>query len=110
MRFVFRNTLLIIITALFSLFSQLSTAQDTPAEKERGFGFRGAGISAGWYNPSMDYWNNNYFKDHGWEGSFGGAPFFGAFLELSLYKNLYLRGAGSFWNQKVISGDRKSVV
>lgn len=110
MRLVFRNTLLLIfLTALLCLLPQLITAQNTATEKEvSGFGFRGAGISAGWYKPSNDYWNNNYFKDHGWENSFSGTGFYGAFIELSLYRNLYLRGAGSLWSQKVNSGTVKT--
>jgi len=69
------------------------------------FGIRMAGITAGWYNPSMDYWNDTYFKEKGWENSFSGAVYLGAFLDVYVIDDFRARIGYSYWKETVKSGE-----
>ena len=68
------------------------------------FGFRSAGVSIGWYNPGMDYWNSTYFPDHQWENRFHGSFSYSVFGELRLIQSLQVKLSGSFYTENVKSG------
>ena len=66
---------------------------------------RSAGISLGWYWPSMSYWNSTYFPEQQWTGKFTGNALLGAFLEFRLYRDLRARLGCDYWKETVHSGD-----
>ena len=86
-----------------SLFTSLHAQNEDTAQTS--FGIRMAGVTAGWYNPSMDYWNDTYFKDNGWENSFSGAAYYGAFIEVNVIKDLRARVGYNYWKETVKSGE-----
>jgi hypothetical protein len=96
-----------ILILLFLSFSEFTAAQEDPVSaesKKTGFGIRSLGISLGWYNPSMDYWNKEYFSDMKWENKFRGSMIYTGYLELNIIRNLRLKASGSYWTEKVSSG------
>jgi len=80
-------------------------AQEEANTTQQTFGIRTAGITTGWYNPSMDYWNDTYFKDNDWENDFKGSIYYGAFFEVNIIKNLRARIGYTYWKETVKSGD-----
>ena len=94
---------------LFLSVSQLIFAQDSVSVKKSDFGFRSAGITVGWYNPSMDYWNKEYFADttRPWGTTFKGSYVYTGFIELNIIKNLRVKASGTYWTEKVSSGEIK---
>lgn len=92
----------------FTLFSAVVSAQDSDgALNNKGFGFRSAGVNLGWYNPSMSYWNDEYFPAGKWENSFKGAMIYTGFLEISVIRDLRIKASGSYWTARVNSGPIK---
>ena len=96
---------LVLLLPFASLHAQENSEQ--PHSENSGFGFRAAGINIGWYNPSMNYWNDTYFQDHQWSEKFKGAMIYTGFLELNIIKNLRLGLSGSYWTERVSSGEVK---
>ena len=92
--------------------NQLVSAQDSVQELKTKFGIRAIGISLGWYNPSMDYWNSTYFagitfsdpSGHIWENKFIGSFSYSAYVEFNIVNNLRLKASGTYWTEKVKSG------
>ncbi|MCX6276672.1 MAG: hypothetical protein NT004_01080 [Bacteroidetes bacterium] len=96
-----------LILGLIVFFSSKQTvsSQESAQSNKTGFSFRSAGVSAGWYKPAMEYWNSTYFTDHYWENKFNGAFSYSIFFELNLINNLRLKTSGTYWNEKVKSGE-----
>jgi outer membrane protein W len=89
----------------FLLLPFVVSAQDSGGnENGNVFGFRSAGVNLGWYNPSMDYWNDQYFPAGKWENSFKGAMIYTGFIEINIIKNLRVKASGAYWMEKVGSG------
>jgi opacity protein-like surface antigen len=103
----FRNFLVLGFLLVFSLEQNLQ-AQNTAGSDSgsAAFGFRSAGISIGWYKPSMNFWNDTYFADTArlWENTFKGNLFYSGFIELNIIKNLRVKASGSYWTETVKSG------
>lgn len=104
-----KNTLKISLTGIcfmvLGIFTPLQAQEAADQATQTSFGIRNAGLTAGWYNPSMDYWNDTYFKENGWENSFKGSVFFGARFEVNIIQNLRARAGYTFWRESVKSGE-----
>jgi hypothetical protein len=62
------------------------------------FSLSNAGLSIGWYNPSMDYWKDSSgFKD----ADFKGAIDVNAFLDLRLVNNFHGKIGLGYWQESV---------
>ncbi len=64
------------------------------------FNFHSAGVNIGWYNPSMDYWNESSTFSLG-EEEFGGAFTAGVNLQYSVIYPLHVRLEGSYWSDSI---------
>jgi hypothetical protein len=53
----------------------------------------------------MNYWNDTYFKDNGWDNKFIGSVYYGAFFEVNIIKNFRARVGFSYWKETVKSGE-----
>ena len=96
--------LFIVIIGLFVFFNHCNVyGQDE--DNNSAFRIYSADISIGYYNPSMDYWNNEYFKEMKWENKFTGNITFAGDISLLLLKNTCLTIGYSYWNEKVKSGN-----
>jgi len=84
--------------------TSVSAQETNDTEQQTTFGVHSAGIQIGWYKSSMDYWNDNYFKDNNWANKFEGSFYYGAFLDLNIIKNLRFRTGFSYWKESVESG------
>ena len=107
----------IAILLLCGLFTQ-ATAQETITEtetetetipvqtkKRAKFGIRNLGFHIEYYQPSLEYWNDTYFENEGWEGRFTGGFNYGVFLNFQLTRSLRIRTGFSNWSQTVKSGN-----
>lgn len=86
----------LVILLSFGLFIPNGIAQESVSTKESSFTSNSAGISLGWYNPSLDYWkesDNSEFKD----ADFNGAIFVKGFYERQIVKNLNLQIGLGYW-------------
>ena len=86
--------LVFIVTIVFCI--ENVVAQEV--EKKSSFSINAAGLSLGWYNPSLDYWKeNSEFKD----ASFGGAIHVRGFLDFRIVKNLHGQIGIGYWQSSV---------
>lgn len=58
-------------------------------------------ISAGWYKPSMKYWNNTFLPNANTADRFQGDLLFSGNISLDLPLNLGARAGVWYWNQEV---------
>jgi hypothetical protein len=98
-------SLTVICFMVFGILTLLQAQEAINTAQQTNFGIRAAGVSAGWYNPSMDYWNDTYFKDNGWDNKFKGSAYYGAFFEVNVIKDLRARVGFSYWKETVKSGE-----
>ena len=98
-------SLLVLCFLICGIFTHVSGQETTGTEQQTNFGIRSAGVQFGWYNPSMDYWNDTYFKNNKWENKFNGSFYYGAFFELNIIKNLRARAGTFYWKETVVSGE-----
>lgn len=98
-------SLLVVCFLVCGIFTHVSAQETTGTEQQTTFGIRSVGIQIGWYNPSMDYWNDTYFKNNKWENKFKGSIYYGAFFELNIINNLRARAGFSYWKETVKSGE-----
>jgi opacity protein-like surface antigen len=96
---------LIVCLLVCGILTNVSAQETKATAKQTTFGIRSAGINIGWYNPSLDYWNDTYFKDNNWENSFDGSMYYGAYLHVNIIKELGVRAGLSYWKETVKSGD-----
>jgi hypothetical protein len=88
---IFYSKVLIIFICI-GLCSAGSKAQDNA--KKSTFGPSAVGISLGWYNPSLDYWQeNSMFKD----ASFNGAISVNGFYDFEIIKDLHGQIGLGYW-------------
>ena len=81
----------LIIIFLSSL--NVLNAQEEPSFK---MGFSSAGLSMGWYNPSLDYWkDDSLFMNASYNGAFNVK----AFTDISLTKTLAVQVGIGYWQQ-----------
>jgi opacity protein-like surface antigen len=102
--FAFAALFLLLLLPFASLHAQESEQTDG---ENSSFGFRAAGVNVGWYNPSMSYWNDTYFPDQQWSAKFKGNLIYTGFLEINVIRNLRLGFSGSYWTERVNSGEIK---
>lgn len=84
----------IIIASVFFFFAGFAAGQEPVTESQATS--NSAGISIGWYNPSLDYWkesDNSEFRD----ADFNGAIFVKGFYERQIVKNLNLQIGLGYW-------------
>jgi Outer membrane protein beta-barrel domain len=98
-------SLMLISFLVCSIFSNVSAQETTGTTQQTNFGIRAAGMQIGWYNPSMDYWNDTYFKNNNWDNDFKGSMFYGAYFELNIINHLSARTGFSYWKETVKSGE-----
>ena len=98
------KTNIITITFLFLMIALTSTAQDEEvADSVRsGFGIHSVNLTASFYQPQMDYWNDTYLPFVGITETFGGNLAFGGNITFSLPANLRVRTGVSVWSGEVI--------
>lgn len=94
---------LIVICLLVCSIKTNVSAQETRDTEEQTFGIQSAGIQVGWYNASMHYWNDTYFKNNNWKNKFEGSMEYGAFLKLHIINNLSVRTSFTYWKECVES-------
>lgn len=96
---------IISITFLFLLTATVSLAQDQneiPAESiKSGFAIHSVNITAGYYSPEMDYWNDSYLTSKGITETFGGNLAVGANITFLLPANFRTRVGASIWSGEV---------
>jgi outer membrane protein W len=97
--------LLVICFLLCGILASVSAQETTGSAQQTNFGIRAAGMQIGWYNPSMDYWNDTYFKNNNWDNDFKGSMFYGAYFELNIINHLSARTGFSYWKETVKSGE-----
>lgn len=71
---------------------------------EKTYGIHKINLTLGWYNPSMEYWND-YFKENQWANKFNGSVYYGGGFELNIIKNIDVRTGISSWKETVESGE-----
>lgn len=98
-------SLMVICLLVCGTFTNVSAQETTDTEQQTIFGIRSVGVQIGWYNPSMDYWNDPYFKDNNWGNKFEGSFYYGVFLDLNIINNLRVRTGFSYWKETVESGE-----
>ena len=87
---------LFVITLFIFFCTEIITGQE--ANEKSSFSINSVGISLGWYNPSLDYWQeNSEFKD----ASFSGAIDVKGFLDLQIIKNLHGQIGIGYWQSSV---------
>lgn len=88
------------ICNIFLLVILLNTVLYSQEEKVTSgkFGLHSAGVSLGWYNPSMDYWKTkSEFKDAG----FSGALEVNSFADFRIISNLHGKIGLGYWQESV---------
>jgi outer membrane protein W len=105
MKLTTKFSLLLICFFVCSIFSNVSAQETTGTAQQTNFGIRAAGMQMGWYNPSMDYWNDTYFKNNKWKNDFKGSMLYGAYFELNIIDDLSARAGFSYWKETVKSGE-----
>ncbi|MCD4665437.1 MAG: hypothetical protein K8R68_09200 [Bacteroidales bacterium] len=71
------------------------------AQKESNFSVQSITASIGGYNPSLDYWNDNYLPESGFDNKFEGNFSLGGQIEFALPVQFTCRVGASFWSDKV---------
>jgi len=88
----------VVVTILVLLFNFEFVYSQHENKAPGAFSLSNAGLSIGWYNPSMDYWKNvSEFKD----ADFNGAIDVNAFLDLMLIRNLHGKVSLGYWQESV---------
>lgn len=96
--------ILILCILTFEVSSIIQSQEIPKTEKQSIYGIRKINLVLGWYNPSMDYWND-YFKDKQWANRFNGSLYYGGGFELNIIKYLSIRTGISLWKETAESGD-----
>lgn len=80
--------------------TMIITAINVNAVLSQETSFRSFGLEGGWYNPSMNYWNQNY--PNNFNGvKFKGAMLFGFNLQADLVEPVRVRLGGRYWKEGV---------
>ena len=99
------KTNIILITFLFLMIAIVGQARDQKEVStdsiKNGFAIHSVNITAGYYSPEMDYWNDTYLPSKGITETFGGNLAIGANITFSLPANLRTRVGASFWSGEV---------
>ncbi len=92
---------IIIIAILLSVFS-FSVSAQRRRRRNSGFPieFRAAGLGIGWYNPAMDYWNDESMIAD-WSSKFDGSTIYLSDVEFYLYKPFFAKLNVGYWTEKV---------
>ena len=97
-----------IISVIFLLLLVASTGKAQEQAQSK-FEVYSVSFTAGWYQPSMDYWNDTYLPVMEVTDEFGGDITMGGEITFALPYNLRARGGISYWKQKV-EGDAGSAI
>ncbi len=89
-----------IISVIFLLLLVASTGKAQEQAQSK-FEVYSVSFTAGWYQPSMDYWNDTYLPAMEVTDEFGGDIALGGEITFALPYNLRARGGVSYWKQKV---------
>jgi hypothetical protein len=90
-------TLFLVIVFLSVVRINGVNAQES-SDENTSFGVYSAGLSLGWYNPSLDYWKEkSEFKD----ADFKGAIDVKGLMDLRLVRDLHLRVGVEYWQTSV---------
>jgi len=98
------------LVMLFASCLQLGYSQQEGSSPK--CGFYGAGLSMGWYNPSLDYWKgDSLFMNAGYNGAIDAK----AFTDIRLVKNLSVQVGIGYWQQTLQEnikgfGDTKLII
>lgn len=98
------NIFTIAIIAL-SMLGHQPGAYSQDEENQSALRIYSADINIGYYNPLLDYWNDTYFKDNGWENKFKGNITLGADIKFSFIPHTSVKIGYNYWNEGVKSGD-----
>ena len=92
---------LLIVT--LSAQAQDSTKVSTPDQKMNSghFSLNNVSLSVGYYNPSMNYFNNTFLPAAQTNDRFGGNVIYGGNISFGLPLNLGVRLSAWYWNNKV---------
>jgi hypothetical protein len=96
------KTKIISIIFLLLLMSSTGKAQDK-------FGVYSVSLTPGWYQPSMDYWNNTYLPKLGVTETFGGNISLGGNIAFAFPFDLRARVGASYWSDKVTGNDSSTI-
>jgi hypothetical protein len=97
------------ITSTISLLLLVALAGNAQEQAQRKFGVYSVNLTPGWYQPSMDYWNDTYLPTLGVTETFSGNVAFGGNITFALPYNLRARVGASYWSEKV-NGNESSTI
>lgn len=100
------KTKITFIISLLLLVASIGKAQEQAQNK---FGVYSVNLSPGWYQPSMDYWNDTYLPALNVSDDFSGDITLGGNITFVLPYNLRARIGASYWSDKV-EGDESSTI
>ncbi|NWJ53244.1 MAG: outer membrane beta-barrel protein, partial [Bacteroidetes bacterium] len=93
----------IIIFLTIVLFSTMSlSAQEV---EKSAISISSVSISAGWYKPSMNYWNNTFLPTANATDRFNGSLIYGGDISFDLPSNLGVRAGAWYWGEQVNGKD-----
>ena len=72
------------------------------------FSIHSISLTASWYNPSMNYWNNTFLPAANSAGKFNGNILFGGTISFNLPLNLGARVGAWYWQENVSGGANAS--
>lgn len=100
------KTKIIFIIFLLLLVVSTGNAQEKAQNK---FGVYSVNFTTGWYNPSMDYWNDTYLPALDVSEEFSGNIIFGGNITFTLPYDLRARIGVSYWSEKVDGNENSTI-
>ena len=104
------KTKIISITFLLLLIATTGKAQDEAQNSTSNLiSVYSVNLTPGWYQPTMDYWNDTYQPTLGVSDEFSGNITFGGNITFTLPLDLRTRVGASYWSDKV-EGNQNSTI
>lgn len=97
------------ITFIIFLLLLVASAGNAQEQAQKKFGVHSVNFTPGWYQPSMDYWNDTYLPTLEVSDEFSGNVALGGNITFALPYNLRARVGASYWSDKA-EGDESSTI
>ena len=96
------------ITFTISLLLILASTGNAQEQAQK-YGVSSVTLTPGWYQPSMDYWNDTYLPTLDVSEKFSGNIALGGNITFALPYNLRARVGSSYWNDKVEGNEGSTI-